>query len=375
MRAIPRAALVLIAALMAAPSGAQAQRRSVHVVRAGETLSELARRYHVSVEALSRSNGLRSSTLRPGDRLRIPGRDGWRHARGRTHRVRPGDTLARIARRFRVSVEDLRAANGLRSDSIREGEVLHVPRAGQSGAALRAELRQGTAPSAEDEAPALEDEALAATRARAEELGLGGVHVAQRLLREPPDPRFVEAAGDVEGLSGTLRLPVEGVYLRGWGSGTEGYHLAIDVGAPTGTDVHAAERGLVAYAGNGIRGYGNIVVLVHANGWVTAYAHNHQNAVIAGQIVERGERIGTVGQTGFARGPHLHMMLVYDGRHCDPTPLFTPRVRRANGDEPDEPTVVWDGERQPSGVRCLERRERPHPHYRNGRRQRLRGRR
>ena len=121
-------------------------------------------------------------------------------------------------------------------------------------------------------------------------------------------------------------MPVDdGRYLRGWGSGAEGYHLAIDIGAPSGTEIHAAERGLVVYAGHGIRGYGNVVVLVHPNGWVTAYAHARQNLVVPGQRVERGEVISRVGMTGYARGPHLHFMLVHEGRHCDPLPALSPR--------------------------------------------------
>jgi murein DD-endopeptidase MepM/ murein hydrolase activator NlpD len=353
-------------------SDASAQRR-LHVVRAGDTLAAIAHRYHVSVNALQRANRLRGTTLHPGDRLRIPGRARWRRARGRRYRVRAGDTLADIARRYRTSVRDIRLANSLRSATIRPGDVLMVPRPGQSGAQLRAAMRRGNPPPDPAAEAPVEDDVREAAEARAEELGLGPTSVARQLLNEGPDPRWVEAAGAAEGLEGTLLMPVEdGRYLRGWGSGRNGYHLAIDVGAPSGTEVHAAERGLVAYAGRGIRGYGNFVLIVHPNGWVTAYAHHRRNLVVPGQIVERGDPVGRVGQTGFARGPHLHFILVHEGRHCDATPLFTPRIRRPNGEEVDEPAVVWDTEHRPSGIRCLSRSERPHPHYRHGRSRRRR---
>jgi murein DD-endopeptidase MepM/ murein hydrolase activator NlpD len=163
-------------------------------------------------------------------------------------------------------------------------------------------------------------------------------------------------------MDGTLLQPVtEGHFLRGWGSGSEGYHLAIDIGAGIGTPIHAAERGLVAYVGQGIRGYGNLVILVHPNGWITAYAHNHQNRVVPGQLVARGEVLATVGETGFARGPHLHFFFVHQGRHCDPMPLFRPRLERPASQE-DGLELVWDAELRPSGIRCLFRSEAPHPH-------------
>lgn len=350
--------------------GASAQR--VHVVRPGDTLIRIARRYHVSVDALSRANRIRGTNVRRGQQLRIPAREGRTRGRGRRYRVRAGDTIVRIARRFRISVADLRAANGLRGDTILPGQSLLVPRRGQSGAALRAEVREGNRPRVEN--PPVAEDVRTEADTRATELGLGPRHVAQRLLRHGARPEWISAAGSLDALDGTLLLPVEsGSYLRGWGSGQSGYHLAVDVGAPTGTTVLAAERGIVGYAGRGIRGYGNFVMIVHANGWVTAYAHNHVNLVVSGQIVERGQAIAEVGQTGFARGPHLHFMLVYEQVHCDPSPLFRPRIRRANGTEPDGPTVEWNGESRPSGVRCLARRQRPHPHYApTGRRRRRR---
>lgn len=350
---------------------AQAQGRT-HVVRSGDTLARIARRYRVSVRALQRANRLRGTNVRLGARLRIPAGDGtWRQASARSYTVRAGDTLARIARRYHIAIGDLRAANGLRSERIRPGQRLYVPRRGQSGAQLRASLRTGNPVRAPAEPLELPDGVREAAEARAAELRIGPTHVGQRLLRSAPDPTWMQAAAGEEPPVGTLLLPVDGgVYLRGWGSGTGGYHLAVDIGAPTGTDVLASERGLVAYAGHGIRGYGNIVMLVHANGWMTAYAHNRENLVVAGQVVERGDVIAHVGQTGFARGPHVHFILAFEGQHCDPTPLFSPRIHRRNGDEVDEPEVVWDTEHRPSGIRCLERRQRPHPHYQRGRRRR-----
>lgn len=366
---MPRAVIAVLTALAVWGLAHTASAQRSYVVRPGDTLARIARRFHVTVDTIRAANRLRGSRLREGARLRIPTMDPWAQGRGRQHRVREGDTLTRIARRYRVTVDAIRAANRMRGSALQPGASLLIPAPGQSGAALGALANEGNPVTDAD--PEVAADVAEDAEARADELAVGGGHVGQRLLREPPAASWIAAAGSADGIAGTLLLPVEGgTYLRGWGSGTGGYHLAVDIGAPEGTTVRASERGVVAYAGHEIRGYGNIVMIVHATGWVTAYAHNRVNLVVPGQVVERGQPIAEVGQTGFARGPHVHFILVYEGEHCDPTPLFSPRIARANGQTPEGPEVVWDGEHRPAAVQCLPRRERPHPHYANGRRTR-----
>lgn len=271
--------------------------------------------------------------------------------RPRTVVVRDGDTLARVARRYRVSVADLREANGLRSDRIRAGEELVVPRPGEDPGASRGSGRGAAAPAG----PSREQRQAAA---RASRLGLGRVPVAQQLLAHAPERRWVSAAGSARRLAGTLALPVRGgEFIRGWGSGVAGYHLAIDIRGSTGTAIRAAERGIVAYAGDGVSGYGNFVMIQHPNGWVTAYAHNRDLAVAPGQLVERGQVIAHLGNTGLSHGPHLHFMLIRDGEHCDAAPLLRPHIG------PRTAQLTWRGRRPPSGVQCLPRSARPHPEY------------
>ncbi len=86
--------------------------------------------------------------------------------------------------------------------------------------------------------------------------------------------------------------------------------------------MRAAADGIVAYSDNEVRGFGNVVMIVHGNGWVTLYAHNSRTTVQPGYRVRRGERIGLVGQTGIARGPHLHFELWENGRARNPADLF-----------------------------------------------------
>ncbi|MBK8592341.1 MAG: M23 family metallopeptidase, partial [Sandaracinaceae bacterium] len=134
--------------------------------------------------------------------------------------------------------------------------------------------------------------------------------------------------GNADRFAGTLRWPVtNGRFVRGYGSGEQGYHLAVDIAGDIGWNVRAAAPGLVGYSGDGIRGYGNIVLVIHQGGWVTLYAHNSVNFVVAGERVRAGGVLAEVGSTGISRGPHVHFEFMYAGQNCDPAELFRPGLR------------------------------------------------
>jgi murein DD-endopeptidase MepM/ murein hydrolase activator NlpD len=185
-------------------------------------------------------------------------------------------------------------------------------------------------------------------------LGLGDRKACAFLLFKAPSPSWVAAAGrDEESASRRLLWPIEqGRLLRGIGNlhaarkrresmflpnrsakptpikapGTGGSgrhpHEGVDIGAKPGTPIRAAQSGLVVYSDNGLTGYGNLVVVVHPDASVTFYAHCRATYVFPGQRVERGQILGEVGETGFARGPHLHFEYRIDGHASDPLPLF-----------------------------------------------------
>jgi murein DD-endopeptidase MepM/ murein hydrolase activator NlpD len=173
-----------------------------------------------------------------------------------------------------------------------------------------------------------------AAMARARQLGLGTREAATKLLTRTPEPRWV---AEVHGRRArTLLWPVSGArFGRGFGftrrERRELRHEGIDVAGATGDEVHAVADGIVAYADNGLRGYGNCVLLVHANGTVSLYAHLSRITVQPGWRAVRGERIGLVGSTGIARGPHLHFELRANGRTFDPEPLFAEIPGRSHG--------------------------------------------
>jgi murein DD-endopeptidase MepM/ murein hydrolase activator NlpD len=99
-------------------------------------------------------------------------------------------------------------------------------------------------------------------------------------------------------------------------------HAGVDIVAPAGSQIVASRSGLVAYSDNRVRGYGNLLVIVHGNGDVTLSAHCQRIFVFAGERVARGQVVAEVGMTGLALGPHLHFELRVAGQPIDPQPNF-----------------------------------------------------
>jgi len=114
--------------------------------------------------------------------------------------------------------------------------------------------------------------------------------------------------------TGLFQWPVLGYITQGYWYG----HRAIDIGVPEGTAVHAADSGFVSFAGWTDVGYGYLIVIDHANGFTTYYAHLSNFYVTAGQKVERGQVVGATGNTGWSTGPHLHFEIRYLGTPQNP---------------------------------------------------------
>ena len=236
-------------------------------------------------------------------------------------------------------------------------------RAGLARHGLRAPAVPVGAPQLADEQPG--DEAQESYKARAEALELGDRRAAGQLLSGIVRPAWIEAAGSEDHTPGTLLWPVaDGSYVRGYGSGSDGYHLAVDISGRIGRKVRAAAGGIVAYAGDEVRGYGNLVLLVHPGGWVTLYAHNQAMHVAAGQHVRRGQVIAALGNTGISRGPHVHFEFLHRGQNCDPAPLFRPGIRHGSGRMSAQRQVEWtDPGDRPSAVSCDPRRHHPNSRW------------
>ncbi|MGF1468143.1 MAG: LysM peptidoglycan-binding domain-containing protein [Sandaracinaceae bacterium] len=341
---------------------------SYHHLGEGETLWDVARLYEVDLDELMRKNGLDDDAvrlLRAGRAVLVPGAtarevarktreraEASTQTRGFRHTVTPGETIWDLAGAFGVTTAEIMAANGLDeadAASLREGTRLYIPGVERDrGGRVRRQLTR----------------AQRRALVRARRLGLGTRQVASALLRGRVESRWERAAsqGWRRGRTpGTLRWPVtRGWFVRGYGSGEGHYHLAVDIMGRIGWNVRAAAAGIVAYAGNEVPGYGNMVLVVHPGGWVTMYAHNSTNLVVAGQRVPKGGILGEVGSTGISRGPHVHFELMHDGKNCDPAALFRPGVRHRDGHHSPIERVTWShADDRPARVRCHPRRRHP----------------
>ncbi|MFL5335640.1 MAG: murein hydrolase activator EnvC family protein [Geminicoccaceae bacterium] len=121
-------------------------------------------------------------------------------------------------------------------------------------------------------------------------------------------------------IMGSLLWPVQGHVRRGFGSQPSGARSdGLDITASEGTLVVAADAGVVTYAGSELQGYGNMLLIAHADGYTTIYAHNQSLLVGVGTEVRRGQPIATVGRTGDVDHPQLHFQLRAGNRPVDPT--------------------------------------------------------
>ncbi len=332
-----------------------------HFVEPGETVWEIARIYDVPADDIMERNELGDSDARAlhvGQPLVIPGVDEQHAEKARTaadqekkgleHMLAEGETVWDLARAYGVAVAEIMAANGLSSEDVvrlRDGRTLFVPgvERKKDGGIVRRELPSHRR----------------AERV-AERLGLGTRRAASMLLTGRVERKWIRAAGG-ESLPGTLRWPVtNGWFVRGYGSGRAGYHLAVDIAGEIGWNVRAAAEGIVGYSGDGVKGYGNIVMVIHPGGWITIYAHNSVNFVAAGQKVRRGQILAELGSTGISRGPHVHFELVFERQNCDPAVLFRPGIRHRSGKLTPLAQKSWtDPRRRPRAVECKPRRRYP----------------
>jgi murein DD-endopeptidase MepM/ murein hydrolase activator NlpD len=232
------------------------------------------------------------------------------------HVVNPGDTLLSVARRNHVPLSELARANSLEPTAkLRLGMKLTVP--GAKTAAV--------APAAQPATVAVAAQPVAAVAAPATRMAAaGGPTQSVRLAQATPtveDAAVVTPAKAAEatGALPTFRWPVRGKVITSYGAKTNGKsNDGINLAVPEGTPVKAAEDGVVAYSGNELKGYGNLVLVRHSNGYVTAYAHASELMVKRGDTIKRGQIIAKSGQSGEVGSPQLHFEIRKGSSPVDP---------------------------------------------------------
>lgn len=341
----------------------------VHTVSAGETLWSIAKRYRLSVEEIARANNLSAPyALGAGARLQLPP--------PHTYRVKAGDSVGLVARMFSVSEHELVTLNALSAPyRLPVGSELRLPRPGSEPSLREARANvaalpvlapppvtvQGLAPVAANAPPVSTTPGVLGTLTIARQPALPrgtatpnpALAVAQRVLSQgdvvapdegmpvamsggpagydlrPPVPlakplvQEVVARGEIPlpppRTGRTFLQPVVGRVISPYGAKDGGlYNDGINIAAARGTPVRAAENGTVVYVGRAVEGYGNLVLIKHADDFVTAYAHLDKSLVAQGQGVRRGQSIGTVGSTGNVDRAQLHFEIRKGRRAVNP---------------------------------------------------------
>jgi LysM repeat protein len=226
---------------------------SIYVVRPGDTLGGIAKMFDVSVSTILWANDLpRASNIQVGQVLTILPVTGLKYT------VKKGDTLSSIAKRYGGSAAEIASFNGLEEGALAVGTEIIIP--------------DGEAPAS---APA----------------------------SSGSSPSYATSVGTPSQVGYYLRPIVGGIRTQG----IHGYN-GIDIGAPIGTPILASAEGdvIVAKSTGWNGGYGQYVVIQHANGSQTLYSHASSVIVSPGTHVQQGQVVGYVGNTGKATGPHLH---------------------------------------------------------------------
>jgi len=234
-----------------------------------------------------------------------------------THVVAPGETLHSIARLYGKPVMMLAKANNIPPNTmVKVGERIVIP--GVRGPAIAAAPAAAVAPAApRAEAPAATS-ALPKTQNVATAEAPRSARVASPAAAPPVQETAVKAAEPAGAVAG-FRWPVRGRVIAGFGPKSNGLQNdGINLAVPEGTPVKASEDGVVAYAGNELKGYGNLVLVRHSNGFVTAYAHASELMVKRGETVKRGQVIAKSGQTGSVTAPQLHFEIRKGATPVDP---------------------------------------------------------
>ena len=257
---------------------------------------------------------------------------------GGTYTVQSGDTLTNIASRTGVSIDALKGANNLSGSTIRIGQTLTLPNGASATKQVRtAEVMTGSVPKMQQPKPAAAPVQAkpAPVVAAAQKPAPAPVKVAaaepQPKSYAPPaqdktdsvaqaqaDTKVASIAPESSGV-GKLRWPVRGQVVAQYGSRDDGHRNdGIDISVPEGTPVKAAENGVVIYAGNGLKEYGNTVLIRHDDGLVTVYGYAKDLKVQRGDKVTRGQVIADSGMSGEASRPKLHFEVRKDATPVNP---------------------------------------------------------
>jgi len=253
----------------------------MHIVKDNETLWSIADKYELSENTIKWSNGMDDSGIViPGQELFITPIDGI------YYQIQGGDTLSSISEKYKSNIDDIYQWN----DDLGDGDVVLGQRVFLPGGEVPPPPKPVYVPDTSS--------------------GYSSTYT----------PQPYTSSGPVAG-TGQFGWPTSGMTITQYFGATSfnPWHTGIDIDSRSGWDIWAADSGTVTTASYGWGGgYGNHIIIDHGNGYQTLYGHLSALDVVPGQYVSKGQRLGTMGSTGWSTGPHLHFEIRYNGSFLNP---------------------------------------------------------
>lgn len=274
---------------------------NIHVVVAGDTLYSLSRQYNMTVDQLAKLNNLSEPyQLSVGQKLQVAAKGtssvqdslvvrkpvvsrGEMRVELQEIKIAPGDTLYSLSRKYSVPVNDLAVMNNIKPPfTLSVGQVLRVP-----------DLQGKQV--VQDKNQSVDMKAGVVAKEKSEPV---------KKISSDPSKKLPKITARS---SSKFSWPLRGKILSEYGAKSNGlFNDGVNIAASKGTAIKAAENGVVAYAGNEVKGMGNLIIIQHDAGWMTVYAHMDSMNVRRGTKVSVGQVIGKVGETGKVDRPQLH---------------------------------------------------------------------
>jgi len=291
------------------------------VVKKGDTLYSIAKKYNTTTRSLIYANNLHSPyNLQVGQKIYLPS--------AVFHVVKKGDTLYDISRRYNVDSRSLAKANNLTYPySIYQGQKLILPSAIESGKGRTAKKKTA---STSNKNTAAKTSSAKVNKTQTKKNTTVTTKQTKTSDKKAATATKTQSAKTAKSKatpiptppprsSGKFTWPHDGKILLGFGDLGAGRHNdGINIKAKEGDSVKAADNGVVAYAGNELKGFGNLILLKHSDGWITAYAHNSKILVKKDAKVKKGQVIAKAGQTGNVQSPQVHFEVRQKSKAKDP---------------------------------------------------------
>lgn len=316
--------------LMVPMYGTVERRENTIMVAKGDTLYGLARQYNMTIDDLAKMNNLNAPySLSVGQKIKVSDtRPATIEVPVQATKVEvseisvaKGDTLYSLSRKYSIPVNDLAVMNNLSVPfTLSVGQKLKVPKMEVVTNAAPVPARSGsTAPIKATTGQTIKTSSGAPVRAGTPVKATANSQpkiTTQPKISSNPDQKLPTIA---KRSSSKFSWPVRGSVLSSYGAKGNGlFNDGINIAANKGTKVGSAENGVVAYAGNEVRGMGNLVIVQHEGGWMTVYAHMDKLSVRRGVKVSVGQQLGTVGETGAVNRPQLHFEIRKGTKAYDP---------------------------------------------------------